>query len=360
MSDNMTTKPATAAGAPPADMEIAEVDTTNAALDVHKGQTDMAARAMGLPTALVEDVTPDNVTAQALPSAAYGQFVRRVGLAVAAAQSALDDNSVEAAQKLAAVKVPALIAMNQVVNENGELVSVDPIVQDVSLIQYIQPTFYQFRTVQMFARFDVSSFDSSGETNISSSADGTNSANSRSNSNGSVGASFLGIPVGSVGVGGGSSNASNSSFSRDSETDISTDFSSARSSGTSYMYAELRPRTDTRFPRPLLVRQGPQLSIRPDKTSLNAANEVATLTISLTGKGITLNQTSRVEVALDGPGTLSASGSITLTNAADGNGRTATLTLTRSATDPVGTAVIRITLGIMNASASIRFPALPA
>ncbi|MBC8159626.1 MAG: S8 family serine peptidase, partial [Roseiflexaceae bacterium] len=360
MSDIKSDKKTRPAGAPPADMDVAEIDTIAGAVAVHAGQTDMAARAIGLPAAATEDeVTADNVTGQALPSAAYGLFVRRVGLAVAAAQSSLDDNSVEAAQKLAAVKVPALIAMNQVVNENGELVSVDPVVQEVSLIQYIQPTFYQFRTVQMFARFDVTSFDSAGETQISSSVSGSNSASGRSNSNGSVGASFLGIPVGSVGVGGGSSSASSSSFDRDSETNVSTEFESARSSGTSYMYAELRPRTDTRFPRPLIVRQGPQLSIRPDKTSLNVAGEVATLTISLTGKGITLNQTSRVEVSLEGPGTLSATGSITLTNAADGNGRTGTLTLTRSATDPVGTAVIRMVLGVMNASASVRFPALP-
>ena len=354
--NNTESKPA---GAPPADMEIAEVDTTAGAIAVHAGQTDLAARAIGLPATTEDVVTADNITSQALPSAAYGTFVRRVGLAVAAAQSSLDDNSVEAAQKLAAVKVPALIAMNEVVNEKGELISVDPVVQEVSLIQYIQPTFYQFRTVQMFARFDVTSFDSSGETNISSSISGSNSANSRSGSSGSVGASFLGIPLGGGSVGGNSSSSSNSGFTRDSETNISSDFESARSSGTSYMYAELRPRTDTRFPPPLLVRQGPELSIRPDKTSLNVADDVATLTISLTGKGISLNQTSRVEVSLEGPGTLSATGSITLTNAADGNGRTGTLTLTRSAADAVGTAVIRIKLGIMNASASIRFPALP-
>lgn len=346
--------PVVPVGAPPADLAV---DTLGAAVSVSQHNSDLAAQAVTLNAVPVEAEVED-VSAAALPSAAYGDFVRKVGLAVADAQKSLDENSVAAAIKLAETKVPALIAMNQVINEDGELEKVEPVIQqDASLIQYIQPTFYQFSRVTMFARFDVSKFEADGTTKVASSSNRTSVGGGVSANGGFFGALF----------GGASADFRASNVSANASTQVDTESESARSSGSSYMLAVLEPRKDTRFPRPLIATQGPKLLLATAANSIPPGdqNNPATpinITITLFKKGGFSNTNNKtVDIVLSGPGALS-SGSITLAPVNNDPQRLqGTVTLTRRASDRPGTANLRATLGGLTASASVDFPApLPA
>jgi hypothetical protein len=338
----------------PVDIIDAETSTTDAAMAVHEGQTELAARALGVDGALASATTADDISSQTIPSAAYGDFVRQVGLAVADAQKALDDNSVAAAVKLANTQVPALIALNQVVNEDGEIERVEPVIQqDARLIQYIQPTFYQFSRVQMFARFDIRDFESDGSTKIQSSRTsfGAN-ANFRASS---------GLAALFGGVGGGSSTSFNTTSSG---TEIDSEFNSSSASGTSYMFAELRPRTDTRFPAPIIATQGPRLSMAAAANTLPAplGDDAATMeiTITLFKKGGFGNANNKaVDLVLNGPGQLSNS-SVALAPVANDTQRlSGKVSLSRRKADLAGTATIRATLGGLTAVVTVDFPAAP-
>ncbi|MCU0491005.1 MAG: hypothetical protein MUD01_05435 [Chloroflexaceae bacterium] len=333
--------------------EIVAADTTSAAVQVHGEQTALAATAvLG---AGVQNVSPEDISRQAIPSAAYGDFVRQVGLAVADAQKALDTNSVNAAKELANTTVPALIALNQVINEDGEIEKVEPVIQqDARLIQYIQPTFYQFRTVQMFAKFDVSDFQSDGTTKISSSRSNFG-FNSRFNAASGLNALFGGIN-------GGFNQTFNTSSSN---TEINSEFESASSRGTSYMYADLRPRTDTRFPPPIVATQGPRLTMSAAANALTApegdtAETEMDITVTIFKKGGFSNANNKsVDLVLNGPGLLTASTVALAAVANDPQRLSGTVKLKRRKADASGTATIRATLGGLTAVVTIDFPAPP-
>jgi subtilisin family serine protease len=347
---NTQTENAEPIGAPPADLVAA--DTTNAAVVVHNTGADLAARAVGVGE-LVEDTTADNIAQQTIPSSAYGDFVRKVGLAVADAQKALDENSVSAALKLAETNVKTLVAMNQVVNEDGEIETVRAEVQDLPLIAHIQPTFYQFSRVQMFARFDIRDFESDGTTKIQSSRSAFN-----------AGASFRASSGLSALFGGISGGASTNFSSSNSNTQVDSEFNSSSSAGTSFMFAEMRPRTDTRFPAPIIATQGPRLTLSAAANTLPppAANATSTVDISVTlfKKTGFSSDNKIVDLVLAGPGQLAAS-TISLTFVPNTNQTRmqGTITLTRRSNDPAGTAVVRATLGTLTSVVSIDFPAPP-
>jgi len=303
----------------------------------------------------LEPVEAANLSEQAIPSKGYGDFVREVGLAVAAAQDALDENSVEAAVRLAKTEIPALVALNQVVNEDGEVESVSPLIQEnARLIQYIQPTFYQWARVFLRARFDIKSFASNARTEIQSSL----SVNQRGFSIGG-GASF--------GRGRLSGGYSSNQTDIDSSSEVQSEYSNAFSSGSSLMEAELRPRTDARFPPPIVAIQGPRLVASTTATSLAAPDPAADppkpatveITFGLFKKdGFKEPSGKTVTVTLEGPGQLGSS-SVALTDGGDGKNLTGKVTLTRRASDSAGTAVVTGTIGTLKATVAIRFTPEP-
>ena len=73
------------------------------------------------------------------------EMVLKLGLGIAEAQRALDQNSVETAQMLAETTIPLVMAVTQVIAADGTVsfTNSDPV--DVSLLQIgLLPTFYQF------------------------------------------------------------------------------------------------------------------------------------------------------------------------------------------------------------------------
>lgn len=356
MNENMMTPQSDASqssvqpaiGEPPADLAMASV--TDAAIAVTQGQLDLAAQVHGVPAIPVEADVED-VSNAALPSAAYGDFVRQVGLAVADAQKALDENSVKAAVKLAATKVPALIAMNQIINEDGELEKVEPVIQeDASLIQYIQPTFYQFSRVTMFARFNVSKFETDGTTKVESASRRTSVGGGFSANGGFLGSLF----------GGASADFRASNVSNRSSSQVDSEFESASSSGTSSMLAVLEPRTDTRFPAPLIATQGPKLTMSAGANSLPAVvdgtPQTTQVTITLFKKGGFSNSNNKtVDLLLDGPGLLSTASVVLAPVVNDPQRLRGSVTLSRRTGDAVGSATIRATLGGLSAVVGVDF-----
>ncbi|MFH7325999.1 hypothetical protein [Desulfurivibrio sp. C05AmB] len=98
------------------------------------------------------------------------EMVMKLGLGVAEAQRALDENSVETAKLLADTTVPLVLSITQTIAENGTVsyTSQDPV--DVSLLQIgLMPTFYQFAEATIEVTMDIKT-TSSRETNVKVSA----------------------------------------------------------------------------------------------------------------------------------------------------------------------------------------------
>jgi hypothetical protein len=98
------------------------------------------------------------------------EMVMKLGLGVAEAQRALDENSVETAETLAETTVPLVLAITQTISAEGSVsfTSADPV--DVSLLQIgLMPTFYQFSEATIEVTMDIKT-TSSRETNIKVSA----------------------------------------------------------------------------------------------------------------------------------------------------------------------------------------------
>ncbi len=98
------------------------------------------------------------------------EMVMKLGLGIAEAQRALDENSVETAQMLAETTVPLVLAVTQVIAADGTVTfsNADPV--DVSLLQIgLMPTFYQFSEATIEVTMDIKT-TSSRETNVKVSA----------------------------------------------------------------------------------------------------------------------------------------------------------------------------------------------
>ena len=98
------------------------------------------------------------------------EMVMKLGLGIAEAQRALDENSVATAKILADTTIPLVLAMTQTIAADGSVsyTQSDPI--DVSLMQIgLLPTFYQFSEATIEVTMDIKTTMST-ETNIKVSA----------------------------------------------------------------------------------------------------------------------------------------------------------------------------------------------
>ena len=94
------------------------------------------------------------------------EMVMKLGLGIAEAQRALDENSVETAQLLADTTVPLVLAVTQTIAADGTVSFTNAAPVDVSLLQIgLLPTFYQFSEATIDVTMDIKT-TSSRETNI--------------------------------------------------------------------------------------------------------------------------------------------------------------------------------------------------
>lgn len=98
------------------------------------------------------------------------EMVMKLGLGVAEAQRALDENSVETASILAKTKVPIVLSITQTIAADGSVSYQEQEPVDVSLLQIgLMPTFYQFAEATIEVTMDIKT-TTSRETNVNVSA----------------------------------------------------------------------------------------------------------------------------------------------------------------------------------------------
>jgi len=100
----------------------------------------------------------------------FPEMVTKLGLGIAEAQRALDENSVETAKLLADEKVSVVLGLTQTISADGTVAFGDPQTAEVSLLQIgLMPTFYQFSEATIEVTMDIKTTTST-ETNIKVSA----------------------------------------------------------------------------------------------------------------------------------------------------------------------------------------------
>jgi len=98
------------------------------------------------------------------------EMVLKLGLGIAEAQRALDENSVETAKMLAETTVPLVMAVTQTIAADGTVSFTNAEPVEVSLLQIgLMPTFYQFSEATIEVTMDIKTTTSS-ETNVKVSA----------------------------------------------------------------------------------------------------------------------------------------------------------------------------------------------
>ena len=96
----------------------------------------------------------------------FPEMVMKLGLGVAEAQKALDENSVETAKALAETTVPLVLAVTQTIAADGTVTFDNAAPVDVSLLQIgLMPTFYQFSEATIEVTMDIKT-TTSRETNV--------------------------------------------------------------------------------------------------------------------------------------------------------------------------------------------------
>lgn len=149
---------------------------------------------------------PVNTIVKEIP---FAELVRKSALAIADGQTALDFNSVQTAQTLAATMLPAnsvILAIVETIDADGNIVKVETLTNtnQMSLLAYgIEPTFYEFSETVIDLRFWVRFFVRS--TRVESASDFSKSLSSSWESSRTKygGGGGLGLNLGFFKIGGG-------------------------------------------------------------------------------------------------------------------------------------------------------------
>ena len=93
-------------------------------------------------------------------------MVTKLGLGIAEAQKALDENSVETAKMMADTKIDLVMAVTQEIASDGKVSFTNAPAVEVSLLQIgLLPTFYQFSEATIDVTMDIKTTTST-ETNV--------------------------------------------------------------------------------------------------------------------------------------------------------------------------------------------------
>ncbi|MGW0196576.1 hypothetical protein [Nonomuraea sp. NPDC003201] len=177
---------------------------------------------------------------------AFGEFVKSVGLAVAAAQSELDKNLRETAKALSETQIDVIAVFEQQIKDDDGLMDVGEIhMQKLPLINYLMPTAYQWSRVYLEADANVQEFNSRSGINVQQRA---------FRAGGSVSGGF--------GIFGGGMNASASTSYSNTSSGVDASYSQDVAAGKLHMEATLEPRGDVQLPRPFVLQKGPRLELQ--------------------------------------------------------------------------------------------------
>jgi hypothetical protein len=176
---------------------------------------------------------------------AFGEFVKSVGLAVAAAQAQLDKTLVDTAKALSDQRINTVAVFEQQINDETGLMDRGQVhTQELPLTNYLMPTAYQWSRVYLEADMNVQEFNSRSGFNIqqkSFSADARVSGN--------YGFGGFGVK-GTAGMSYGTSS-----------TSLDAAYGQDVAAGKLHMEATLEPRGDVELPRPFVLQKGPRLQV---------------------------------------------------------------------------------------------------
>jgi hypothetical protein len=177
---------------------------------------------------------------------AFGDFTKSVGMAVAAAQAALDKTLVETAKALSETEINTVAVFEQKINDDtGEMEKGEVHIQKLPLTNYLMPTAYQWSRVFLEADMSVQEFNSRTGFQIQQSH-----FNADARVSGSYGFTGFGVK-GSAGMNYGTNSTG---------TDLA--YGQDTAAGRLHMEATLEPRGDVELPRPFVLQKGPRMQLQ--------------------------------------------------------------------------------------------------
>lgn len=248
----------------------------------------------------------------------FGAFIEDVGRGVAETQASLDKNSAAITAQLAATEIEVPAVVEQVLDDDGTPSSasnaVNVVNQKMSLIQFIVPTFYQWRHVQLDLSFNVEEIGAIEDFKISKTAIAQKSRRG----------------------------STRSMISSASGTLSASDTDQADGS----VNARLEPRPDITPPAPFLFRTGPSINFIPGGEITDAVTKQvlgADITVLVLKADGTPNEGKLIKVAVAQGSYTAADG---LTTDAEGKVKLEIRKSDPTATKPL-TSTLSVTLGIV-------------
>jgi hypothetical protein len=326
----------------------AEITAATAAATIEKvAEVGLQAGAngpLGVGETAADSAVSDELTGNGV---AFGEMVKSVGLAVAAAQSALDKTLVDTAKALSETEIQTVAVYEQQINDaDGTMQKGNVQLQKLPLTNFIPLTPYAWTRVYLEADANVQEFNSRTGFNIQQRS-------------ASAGTSFS-ANAGLFGLGGSAKGAA--SFGT-SSTGVDSSLSTDLAAGKLHMEATLEPRTDIEVPQPFIVQKGPRMQLLVGaRESLHEDNDatkpvtgtkvVLTAVLQKTdgspmeaGKPLSVNiSDTTVQYDMTPSGQTDANGKMTITVKREG-----------AAFDPTTSlgAVVRVSFGLVTASAGI-------
>lgn len=204
------------------------------------------------------------VAGMAGAGASFGELIKGVGAAVAATQLKLTENSAETTKKMAEQLVDVIAVEETVYDDEGNIEKSETHVQQLPLLNFVDPAFYHYPQVKIEGHFVIDSLatDSSASIGVSSSSVGGGFSFSRQ-------PGIFGL-VSNTASGNFNAGFSSSSSNVDVETDRSTAIGRMR------LFAQLTPQSGLGVPPPVQVVVGPSISIIEGETTAESSDTTTT------------------------------------------------------------------------------------
>lgn len=301
----------------------------------------------GAPSRAGETAADSNVTDELSGGGvAFGEFVKSVGLAVAAAQAELDKTLVTTAKALSETSINTVAVFEQQIKDDDGTMDKGVVhTQSLPLTNYIMPTAYQWSRVFLEADMNVQEFNSRSGFNIQQKSF---SADAR-------------LSGGYSTFGGASIQGSAGMAYSNSSTGVDSSFSADNAAGKLHMEATLEPRADIELPRPFVLQKGPRMQLlvgskeethQENDPSKPVDGQKVTLTCVLQkSNGDKMEADKPLSVSISDP-TLN----YTASGKTDANGSMTIVVTRRGASyDPANPvrAMVRVSFGLVSQSAGI-------
>lgn len=171
----------------------------------------------------------------------FGELIKGVGKAVADTQRSLAESSARTTEALASTTVNIIAVRSVTYDDNGTISGTQSFVRKLPLIDFVDPTFYQWTQVRLQGQFFIQELAS------------TTSAEAK-RYEGRDNSEQHGL---FVFFGGGQNKIGSTSTT----TTVDTQVDQAQAFARVRMFAQLNPRTDVGVPRPTLAVRGPSVQI---------------------------------------------------------------------------------------------------